>query len=130
MKKSRGAKVAGFLALIAISVFFGIDIASSGLERVQGPPPSARATEASEAAAPPSASTSAAEPKSATPAPSPEAEAPAGPASVAAAAPAFAEPGQHTGAINRVSLALGDGLRYLAQGAIRFLADLIGAVLH
>ncbi|WP_309123339.1 hypothetical protein [Paenibacillus sp.] len=129
--KSRGAKIAGFLALIAISVFFGIDIASSGLERVQGPPPSARPAAASVAAAQPSDSTPAAESNDAsTSVTPPSAEAPAGSADVAASAPALVEPVQHTGAINRLSLALGDGLRYLAQGAIRFIADLIGAVLH
>ncbi len=125
---STGAKIAGTIALIAISVFFGIDIASSGLERVQGPHPSARTTAVPEAE-------SQAESKAPSEASSPVAvEAPApqqsDPIAAASAAAASAAPPQSAGALNRLSLALGDGLRYLAQGAIRMLADLIGAILH
>jgi pyruvate/2-oxoglutarate dehydrogenase complex dihydrolipoamide acyltransferase (E2) component len=121
--KSTGAKIAGMMALVAICVFFGIDIASSGLERVQGPAPSARTASATEAAASPAAAAPSATEK-------PKAEGTTEPEDGAVAASAAVAPAQHTSAINRLSLALGDGLRYIAQGAIRFLADLIGAVLH
>jgi predicted lipid-binding transport protein (Tim44 family) len=122
--KSTGAKIAGMMALVAVCVFFGIDIASSGLERVQGPAPSARTASATEAASPSAAGSSKAE--------SPKAAAaePAAPEDEAVAASAAVASSAHGGTINRLSLALGDGLRYLAQGAIRFVADLIGAVLH
>ncbi|HZG76005.1 MAG TPA: hypothetical protein VEZ72_09115 [Paenibacillus sp.] len=126
--KSTGAKIAGMMALVAICVFFGIDIASSGLERVQGPAPSARTSSATEAARASEAAASSAE------APS-KAETPTAAAETTvrkdvAVAAAAVEPAPQGGTINRLSLALGDGLRYLAQGAIRFIADLIGAVLH
>ena len=124
--KSTGAKIAGMMALVAICVFFGIDIASSGLERVQGPASSATtasATEATGTAPSPAAASSKAE------TPTAAAEPTAGEDAVAAASAAVA-PAAHGGTINRLSLALGDGLRYLAKGAIRFIADLVGAALH
>jgi len=117
--KSTGAKIAGFLALLAICVFFGIDIASSGLERVQGPPPSVRTA----AAAEPS-------PPKETPAPPKAETVTAAPPNAVEASASVAEAAPRAGTINRLSLALGDGLRYLAKGAIRLIADAIGAVLH
>ncbi|MCI3923205.1 hypothetical protein MO973_23550 [Paenibacillus sp. TRM 82003] len=127
--KHYGVKIALFAALILVCVFFGIDMATSGMERIAGPAGTAYDSHATATQAPlPSlpesqpaeaaASAEAGEDVSALP---PGAAASDGPAANGAAEPSF---------INQAFLGLGDALRYVAQGLIRFVVAVFGSIIH
>lgn len=117
--QSVGMKAALFAALVAVCVFLGIDIATSGLERVHGPLPAAsaespvRGEPAAAQQGQPAQPVQPAQPPAAQPLPAADA--------VQHAAPSF---------INRAMMQLGDGLQYLAKGAIRFVTDLFSALMY
>lgn len=127
--KSTGAKVIVIAAAVAVCIFFGIDLATSGIERVGGPiggasqPPPvsapAAADSASVSSASQAASSAASLPGDAASSAVPPAS--ASPASAAAGRPSF---------INRLSLKLGDVLRALAQWAIRLVTAVFNAIVH
>jgi|GEM_PF-3052413 len=114
---SYGFKVTCIALLSFVCVFLGIDLATSGLERVQGPltPVSATVLPAPTTAQEP-VKASAAEQE-------PEVK------------PAVASPQQsikpvQESLLNRALIGLGDVLRYLARGVISFIADLFSAIVH
>lgn len=129
---SKTGKAALFAALLAVCVFLGVELAASGIERVEGTAVGARP--AAGADAEPRADGAGAErattapPETALPAEEGENPPPSDAVSSSAAPPDAAA--ARSSLVNRVSLGLGDALRYFAQGAIRFIADVFGAVMH
>lgn len=121
--KQYGIKLALFAALLLVCVFFGIDIATSGMERVAGPAWSA-----------PAGTTASPPPVAAAPQPgvSPPEEAapPSAAAEPADAAPVRAAASAEPSWINRAFLGLGDALRYAARGLIRFIVAVFGSIIH
>lgn len=137
-----GSKLIFFMILMAVCVFLGVELAASGLERVYGPLPDAAG------ASPPTASAGPGPANAGTAAPA----APSGPAAASdagrrtdaaalednPAAPAAADvldpfaprSDARSSLINRISFGIGDALRYIAQGVIRFVADVFTAVVH
>jgi len=134
---SKTGKAALFAALLAVCVFLGVELAASGIERVEGTAVGARPAAGADAepradgagaervtTAPPET----AQPETALPAEEGENPPPSDAVSSSAALPDAAA--ARSSLVNRVSLGLGDALRYVAQGAIRFIADVFGAVMH
>lgn len=119
--RSFGLMIGVIAVVAAVCLFLGIDLASSGLERVQG---SLSSTPVSATAAPQD------QPEEETPQPpAAETDEPA----TAAAAATLGEPAADAAAeslLNRALMGFGDALRYIAKGAIRFFADLFSAVMH
>jgi len=134
-----GTKALMAAVLAIICVLIGIEIAAMGIERVQGPlltgePAAVRtpiavigdAAAAREAAPRQAASASAAAPAEAV------ADAARSPASGAAAVTGIAAAAdvEPTSFIYRFSLWLGDTLRYVAKGVLRFIAAVFDAAIH
>jgi hypothetical protein len=117
--KSYGVKMGLFAAVVAVCVFFGIDIATSGMERIRGPIPGA-SVPAPTAASVQAPSLPAVEVKLPEPTPAP----------AKTALPATAGYKGEPSFINRAFLKIGDALRYAAQGTIRFIVSVFSAVIH
>jgi hypothetical protein len=118
--KSYGARIALYAALVAVCVFFGIDMATSGMERVSGPVTPAPVQASNVPSPPPVLAVKETKPKE--------------PAAVVKPA---TPPPMHTFAgaaesslINRTFLQIGDGLRYFARGTIRFIVSVFSAIIH
>jgi len=153
--QSFGVKMLLFAALVAVSVFFGIDIATSGLERVHGPVNGAAAQPfgwtAGRSGAEPTATATATRPGAAqsgaaaglraqaagqtaaasgrTAVASQHASSAVASRNASAAAQAAA-PNAEKSFINRLSIKTGDALRFLAKTAIRFVAAAFETLLH
>ena len=128
-----GAKALGAVVLAAVCVLVGIEIAAMGIERVQGPlaggERAAGRTPVAILVDPPS--------REAVAGPSPEA--PTAPAAEARGtfaggsappSPAVIADVEPSSFIYRASLWLGDALRYVAKGILRFVAAVFDAVIH
>ena len=141
-----------FIALLASCVFLGVELASSGLERVVGPGPEGgwsawggdpyggiaadgqgqRPTDRRTDSSAPLPEQAAAGQEQAEPgaSPTPQSGPEANPASAQLIDPVQGYPEQRRSLVNAVSFWIGDVLRYIAQGLIRFIADVFSAIVH